>query len=443
MNLFGWASRLMNIGRTEPVQVQTRRISVNGRTLAGVYMNPDEALKNATVWACVRYLSRTVAQLPWRVGVGASDGGFTPAPTHPLDWLLYKRPCPDMGSFAWREAMLSTALRWGNAFAEIQWDNRGIPYALWPIHPERVTVRRGDAGLLEYDVRNSRNGMVTLKAADIFHVRGFGEGPLGYNVIEYAAQSIGWARATELFGAAFFGQGMNPSGIVSMEVGLSPEAQQELRAELKHLYEGPRGERTAILDKGMKFEKLATNPNDGQFIETRQHQVEEICRWFGVPPHKVMHMLRAAGVTNLEQQSTEVVIDSIVPLCKVLEEEADYKLFGPANRQNFTTKINVKGLLRGDSAARATYYRQLWAVGGMTVNDILRAEDEPTIGREGDQRFVPMNVTTLERAIAGTDARPGAGAGGADPTAPGGDPGESLDPAPPTNGGLNGTHFAH
>ena len=73
-----------------------------------------------------------------------------------------------------------------------------------------------------------------------------------------------------------------------------------------------------IVDGGMKFERASTDPNDAQFIETRQHQIEEICRWFGVPPHKVMHMLRAT-FSNIEHQSIEVVVDSITPWAKRIE----------------------------------------------------------------------------------------------------------------------------
>src|SRR5699024_9033333 len=126
-------------------------------------------------------------------------------------------------------------------------DNRGMPYALWPIHPERVCVRRAENGELEYEVWNS-GGNSVLAAKDMFHIRGFGDGPVGYGVIEYAAQSIGWAEATELFGAGYFGKGMNPSMVIETPKALSEPALRVLRSELNALYGGPRGERTAILD---------------------------------------------------------------------------------------------------------------------------------------------------------------------------------------------------
>lgn len=378
------------------------RIINTGRTAARVYVDADTALKNATVWACVQYLTRTMGQLPWHVMVKDTKGNASVASTNGVDYLLNSRPSPEMGAFTWRQSMLGQALLRGNAYAEIERDNRGVPFALWPIHPDRVRVRRNAAGALEYEVWNS-DGNAVLSSADMFHVRGYGDGVVGYGVIEYAAQSIGWAQATELFGSTFFGEGMNPSGIVTATAGLSPAGLEELRKEINRLYTGPRGQRTAVLDAGIKFEKTATNPNDSQFIETRQHQVEEICRWFGVPPHKAMHLLRAT-FSNIEHQSIEVVVDSITPWARVFEQEADYKLFGAVNRQKFYTKMSFQALLRGDNASRLAFYKGMAEL-GMTLNHVLALEDLNGIGPDGDVPFVSNNVQTLKRAIEGNPVK--------------------------------------
>lgn len=392
--LGGFVNRVTGWDRT----ISTSRVINVGRTAAGVYVDADTALKNATVWACVRYLSQTVAQLPWHVYTSDAKGNATVASAGGVGYLLNTRPNPEMGSLTFRETLVGHALLRGNGYAEIQRDNRGIPVALWPLHPDRVCARRDENGVLYYEVWNS-SGNTDVSAADMYHVRGFGDGPVGYNVIAYAAQSIGWAQATEVFGSTFFGNGMNPSGVVTSEAGLTPAGLGELRKELTRLYGGPRGERTAILDAKMKYEKISTTPNDGQFIETRQHQIDEICRWFGAPPHKVMNLLRAT-FSNIEHQSIEVVVDSITPWAKRFEQEADYKLFGAANRQGFYTKLSMQALLRGDNASRMTFYKGLFEL-GVTINQILALEEMNGIGPDGDVPFVSNNVQTLKRAIEG------------------------------------------
>lgn len=402
-------SRLAAAGRalvnraSTPDDTSRSRVFAVGRTPSGVWVDADTALRNAVVWACVRYLTNTVAQLPWRVMVDGPNGP-TRASANPVDWLIARRPNPEMGSFTFRQTLMGWVLRYGNAYAEIEWNNRGQPYALWPIHPDRVCPRRDANGALYYEVWN-QGGNAAIAARDMFHVRGMGDGPVGLSVIEYAAQSIGWAQATELFGSSYFRSGGTPSGTVEVDKALTPEAMSFLKTEFNKLYGGPNGEHVMFLDKGMKFSPIEVEPEKSQFIETRQHQVEEICRWFGVPPHKVMHLLRAT-FSNIEHQSIEVVIDSVMPWIRVFEDEGDYKLFG-ANRQGFYTKIDTRGLLRGDAASRSQYYKMLVEVGA-PLNRILELEDLPTIGPDGEISFVSNNVQTLERAINGAPTIPGA-----------------------------------
>lgn len=394
----GWAKGrfVTNLARTVPDTQSAPMYFHHRKTAAGVYVTPDNAMTQAAVWACITYLSRMIAQLPWPVLLPNKDGGADQQPTHPVTWLLNTRPCPDYGSFNWRQLMLGHALLYGNAYAEIERDIRGVASALWPIHPSRVFVKRGSDGTLVYQVTNRGSQTVDMFNNEIFHVRGFGDGPVGFSVIEFAAQTIGWAQATELFGSSYFGEGMNPSGVITVQKGLSPAAMSHLRKELQSLYYGPKGEKTAILDAGMEWKSISSDPEKGQFVSTMQHQVEQICRFFGVPPHKIQHMLRST-FSNVEAQNTEVVIDSLVPWARVFEDEANYKIFGQ-NRLGYYTKLQINGLLRGDSASRAQLYKALFEMGALTSNDILRLEDRNPIGKDGDVRFVSNNVQTMENA---------------------------------------------
>lgn len=403
MKFFADVRRLWN--RLTKADRPRGRTGGGRRTPSGVYVDDQVALANATFYAGTHYLAKTVAQLPYRAHRELREGGSEPATNHPVDWLIYKRPNPEMGSFTFRQTLMVWAITLGNGYAEIERDNRGLAYALWPIHPNRVEVRRDDYGTLFYRVNNQSGGYADIPAMDMLHIRGYGDGPVGVSVIEYAAQSIGWARATELFGQTFFGEGMNPTSVIEYQKSLSPEAKEILEGEIEALYKGPKGKRHLVIDDGMKFTKLSQTPDDAQFIETRQHQVEEICRWLGVPPHKVMHLLRST-FSNIEHQSIEVVVDSIVPWCKIWEDECDYKLFGPNNRAGFFTKLNLNGLLRADTAARSAFYQTLFGTGALSPNDILRLEDRNPIGPQGDVRFVSNNVQTLERAIAGPPTQP-------------------------------------
>jgi len=384
------------------------RVSQNPRTLAGVRMTPDEAVTIAAVWACLRYLSQTVAVLPWHV---MRDGpkGAEIVRTHSIDKLLSMRASREWSSFQLRETLTHWALRYGNGCAEIEPDDLGRPFALWPIHPERVSYCRatdeeyssaGDEilrGDLYYEIDNGADGKVTIAAKRMFHIRGFGEAPVGLNVIQYASQSLGWAKAAQMFGAAFFGNGATPATVIINKKPLRPEGLARQKEEFRQLYGGPRNAHKArFLDNDASIETIGSNPQETQLLELHQHLVEEICRWFGVPPHKVMD-LRRATFSNIEHQAIEVVVDSIAPWVKRFEDEADFKLFGQ-NRQGFYSKMNMRALMRGDAAARAEFYKTMFASGAYSPNRILELEDENTVGADGNKRFVPINMTTLERA---------------------------------------------
>jgi len=376
----------------EPRYPQTDRVPTTYRTLSSVTITPDSAVTISAVWACLRYLSQTVAVLPWHV-VLQTEKGLEVQTRHPIDYVINDRVSPEWSSFQFRETMMHWALRWGNAYAEIEFNSAGRPAAMWPIHPERVKVCRDpETNALFYEV----DGKLEFNASEMFHLRGFGEGVVGVNVVTYAAECLGWAKAAQMFGASFFGNGMNINGVVKVKKELSIPALKKLKEELAGLYKGIRNaNRTAVLDQDMEWEQVSVDPNKAQFIQTNQHLVEEVCRWFGVPPHKIMHLLRGT-FSNIEHQSIEVVVDSVSPWAKRLEDEANFKLFG-ANRQGLKTKLYLQALMRGDTAARGAWYKMMREVGALSVNDILRLEDMNTIGKVGDKRVMNSTYTTLER----------------------------------------------
>jgi HK97 family phage portal protein len=423
---------------SEPAYPVSHRVPYSQRTLAGPAMTPDTAVTVSAVWACLRYLSQTVAVLPWHVmKLDSATGKKIAAATHPVDWLLYKRPNPEWSSFQFRETLTHWALRWGNGYAEIERDNLRRPIALWPIHPDRVCPERDpESGALIYKVSRGTGGgtgdAVTLQADEMFHIRGFGEGPIGVNVIAYAAESLGWAKAVQLFGAAFFGNGMNMGGFIEVKSGLKPAGLKALKAELAALFKGPRkAQQWPVLDNGMTAKPFAIEPDKAQFIETNKHLVDEVCRWFGVPPHKVMHLDRAT-FSNIEHQAIEVVVDSIHPWVKRFEDEADFKLFGQ-NRLGFYTKMNMRALLRGDFKTQQEGFEVMRRNGTLNANEWRELVDmDPMDDEDGGSKYVMQSNNTTLEMIGEPPALPGAGASAPEEAeAAPGDPGDPADPDQP------------
>ncbi len=418
---------------SEPRYVESSRVATPQRTSAGLQVTADNAIQIPAVWACTNYIQQSIGMLPWHVMRKTSDGNET-ASAHPADYLLWKRPSPEWSSFQFREAMLHWAMLWGNGYAEIERDQFGRPFALWPLPPWRVHVCRDpDTKELFYEVDSDGGPKIELAAADVFHLRGFGHGPVGVNVAGYAAQTFGWARAAQLFGATFFGNGMSVSGVVTNKTKLTEEGLKLQKAQFEQAHRGPyRANKTFFLDNDARWEPTSIDPSKAQMVEVHHFLIDEICRIFGVPPHIVAELTRSTN-NNIEHQSIEAVQRCLTPWVKRLEDEADNKLFGPARDRGFFTKINMLGLLRGDFKSQAEgfqIYRAMGVVNANEIRDRLDMNKMPS-GKGGDKYTMNSAATTLEQIgelpVGGT---PGAAVAPA-PAAPEPDP--TPEPAKPTD----------
>lgn len=393
--IFDRISRATGFGQ---VQDGAAGAQMYGLPPAGVPVDEKTALKFSTVWACVKVISESVMILPWSVYERAEDSR-TAAPENPVDQLLRKAPNPEMPAYSFKQTITGHALLQGNGYAEIERTHGGQPLNLWLLDPKTVTPKRDSQNRFYYEVRTDRGQNVDIPADDMFHVRGPSyDGLVGMSTIAFARDSISAAQAVERFGATFFGNGAVPGGLI--QHAAESKLNRFTGETLENFYESwekrlkgsGKNSKVMYLDPGLTYKQMSIEPDDAQFIDTRKLSVPDICRWFRVPPHKVQD-LEKATFSNIEQQSKEFVEDAIIPWVTRFEEEANLKLLDG----DYYSKFNVQALLRGDSAARAEYYKALIGLGVFTINDVLRKEDENGIGPMGDKRMVPLNMTTLER----------------------------------------------
>jgi HK97 family phage portal protein len=370
---------------------------------AGVRIDGDSAYTYSAFWACVKIISETIAYLPWHVMQNGQASSI--ADMHPLDRVVYRKPNPEMDSYTYKEIMLSHALTWGNHYAEIERNRLGDIVALWPIDPETVQVKRDNSDRIVYEVQQPTGTTTVLPARDVFHIRGPSrDGLCGYSVIQMARESISLGLAAEAFGASFFGNGAIPGVVIKNSGGakLKEEGVKNLLATWNKKNKGPRNfNKTEYLDAGMEIERIGIPPADAQFLETRKFQITEIARWFRIPPHKLADLERSTH-SNIESQNIEFVTDSIMPWISRIECQADVSLLREDDYGRYYNKINVKGLLRGDSKTRGEFYKLMASLGAMSIDEIRSKEDmDPIGGAEGDLKLVPLNMTTLERMVQG------------------------------------------
>jgi len=365
----------------------------------GVYVDHETSLTFSAVFACQRYLASSVAQLPWRVYRRKPNGGSDLAPTHPTDYLLHTRPNPEMRAFDFRRLMVHWAASWGNAYAEIERDASNRAIALWPIHPERVQVKRDEAGTLFYEVSNRMGPKVNVMPDSMFHLAGMGsDGIQGYSVISLARVSIGAGMAADKFSASFFANGAVMSGGLRTDQNLRQDAYDRLKEDFAKKHAGPDNAwKPLILEQGLQWQTFGMPLKDAEFLAGQKFRVADVARWFGVPPHKIGDLERAT-YSNIEHQAIEVVTDALMPWILPLEQESDAKLISQRNRSFFYTKMTLNGLLRGDSAARGAWYQTMRNMGAISADEIRSLEDMNPIGpaKGGDKYIVQGQYVPLE-----------------------------------------------
>ena len=357
-----------------------------------VNVNENTALNYSACWAATRLLAGTSGWLSLNLYKRESGGGKGIATDDRRNYCVDCCPNDQMIPTLFKSQTMNQQINWGNGYAEIQLDTRGNLAALWPIHASRVDPLIGqDDGKLWYKVRNNAAPPTYIESKDILHFPSIisDDGIVGKGVVRHAREAIGMGLATERYGASWFGKGGIPRAVVTHPTKMSDTARVNFRNDWKEIYGGPDGEKVALLQEGATMAPLNISNDDSQFLETRQFNIEEIARWYGVPPHMIQHLLRAT-FNNIEQLGIEFVKYSLMPWLVIWEQELNKKLLNEDEQKTIFFKFNVTQLLRGDAASRTTYWNTLINTGIACRNEARIAEDMNPV--EGGDTFLAQGA---------------------------------------------------
>ncbi len=405
--------------RSDPLPVEGRvyRMAwgpVAANTPAGVAVTPGSALTVAAYFACLNRISSDVGSHPFRVMRKVAGKGRVEVPDHPLTRLGWV-PLPTNGSSdldaieasstrtKCLPSYVSHALGWGGGFLRVRFGDDGFPEALQLLDPSatEVTHRAAD-GTLYY-----RTGGETFRAGEVLHLAGLGyDGLRGYSIARYARETLGLAKAQEVYGGRFFGTGGSVKGVLTTDQKLDENAVGNLRSSWNDLHEGPfNSQRIAVLEQGLKYQGISIPPEDAQFLQSRQYQLVEVARWFGLPPHKIgdysQMQLASAGV---EAANLDYLTSVILTWIAKVEDEWNGKLLSDEERAaGLAIEFDVSWLLRADSRTRAEYNRESLAWGVNSRNEVRAREGYNPIDG-GDEVLVPGNMVPLKQMLAGQAA---------------------------------------
>lgn len=367
-----------------PVQLADMNYNfVQESSYSGENINASSALALSSVWACVNLISGTISTLPFQLYDNSKPQRRVDS-SHPLVYVLKHSPNAYHTAVDFWEYMSICLELWGNAYAKITRNSQGNIISLDPFSPELVRIEQKQGGL-EYRWFDGRAQQIATEK-EIFHIRGFGGGasPLGgISTLSAGRHVFGIAKSIDKAAGKTFENGLRPSGVLTIEKFLTPEERSAAYEKIVNKFAGATNAgRPLLLEGGIDWKQININPEDAQMLESRAFSVEEICRFFGVPPSMIGHTEKSTSWgTGLEQQLLAFQKFTLRKRLKRIEQAIVKQLLTPIERMNYSAEFNIEGLLRADSGARASYYASMLSNGVMTINEVRALESlEPVSG---------------------------------------------------------------
>lgn len=383
--------------------------NIQGWNVDNISLSHDRAMKLSTVNRCVEIRACTIASLPIYL---MDEGTKERLRDHRLAKVLWGRPNEAMTRFDYERLMQVNQDQKGNAYAWIDRDPRtGWPVELIPLDPGHVTPYVAPDSSLWYIYTNPRTGEMTrLDPADVLHYKAYStDGIEGISILSRAALTIRTGLAAQQYQHDIYANGGRPSGVLTTDSNISGTIEvrkadgttetiskkENIRREWEKIHSGPgNGFRVAVMDNSLKYQPIAVSNSEAQFVESEDLRVADMCRFYGVPLHMV-YAGKQAYESN-EQNAIEFSKFTLQPLVIQREQEDSYKLLLPGERaKGLRIKRELKGLLRGDTAAQAAWYKAMRECGPYSVNDIRALEDMPNVPG-GDSRYASWNYGPLE-----------------------------------------------
>ena len=339
----------------------------------GSAVDTEQSMRLSAVFACLRLLSEAVATMPLDTFV-RSDGARVPYRPKP-DYLSFQ---PPLGSrIDYLSQVMLSLLTDGNAFVATPRDPLGVPVGLVVIDPTKVKVKRDTSGTVTFEVGNGVYGEL-----DVMHIKGMSlPGELrGLSPLGYARETIDLGLSAQRYGASFFANGALPGAIVEAPGSFSQDAADRVAAMWNSKHQGTgNASKVGVLTNGAKLTKVSVNPEEAQFLETRQFQVPDVARIFGVPPHLIADASNSTSWgSGLAEQNLAFGQFSLRPWVDRIED-AHGRLLTTHGLPNVFVKLNMDALLRAGTTERYAAHKTALDAGFMTVNEVRRLEDLPPL----------------------------------------------------------------
>lgn len=365
----------------------------------GTNLSAETAMKLSAVYRCVDVKSDSIATMPWDVLTW--DGkGWVKDEFHISYSMLNSQPNASMSKFDFMKSLAAKMELNGNAYVKINRDAVGNPISLILLNGSITMYIREDFSTYYEVIEDYLNRSFMVEGEDMIHVKNFSyNGYLGISTLSHAANITSLAYSADGQAKGYYENGVNMNGIVSVPGKITSDKASELKTNWKTsvAYNSTTGVGggVVVLEGGATYTPIQINPKDAQMLETRNFNVVDICRFFGVHPSKAFDT-SSNGYAAVEGYQLGYITDTVTPCKTKIENEFNRKLFRPSQRDKTKVVLDIESLISADLDTRANYYSKMFQLGTYSPDDICRKLNLPIESSgKGNKRYVQVNLTEL------------------------------------------------
>lgn len=322
-----------------------------GASLTGESVTHDRVLQVGAAYACAKKIAEGISCLPFIMQTIEASGASRADPSHPLAKVLGDQPNADQPAQQfWELVVLQLTLRGNHYSLKINFGGKLIGLEPLPGYPETY-CRRNANGAREFVVTTGRR-RGTYAESEIFFIPGFGENlDCGLSVVTLARHTFGRILSLEKHQSKLLANGVRPNVIMTTPGVLTPEQRTQIRENIIDPYVGSdNAGGVMLLEAGFEMKPVTLSPADAQLLEQQNIGVEEVCRWFGVPPWLIGHSGTASNWgTGLAEQFRGYGTLTLQPITKRIMGEVRRQLMTPAERLKFKPVMSLAALYEGDT----------------------------------------------------------------------------------------------
>ena len=382
---------ITNLFRSKAKYSTADRESIRAFFGEGTSITSSNAQKIAAVLSCVNIKANALAVIPIKTYKRTNSGKIEYHESTLYNMLRYE-PNPHLTASLYKKMISQDIDLRGNHYSQIIRNGLGEVVALYPLVADKMEVIVNKDGKRTY-----KYGGKYIRTNRVLHLYDIpdAQGIKGLSRIEYAKQSLEFAKNAAKHGNKLFKNSSTPSGVFETQETLNDESYNRLKESITKKYTGLENAGTPLLlEGGLTFNPLSLKNSDAEWLASRKFNREEIAAIFGVP----VAMLNDASNTaygNLEQKYLEFYSGTIFPLTTIIEEQLRQSLLQPQDKAKTAIKFKYNTMLRVDAKTRAEYYQTRFNIGSISPNEIRSYEDENGFDG-GDEHYVQLNLSTVK-----------------------------------------------